>query len=94
MLDKKSLSSVNDTTGEGLTAVLTETKADTKEELQANIDAIKKILEPFDLFKPAYFTDKPEEYSNIGQSVRESSRRLEERVRSARRCLSKTWRST
>ena len=28
MLDKKSLSSVNDTTGEGLTAVLTETKAD------------------------------------------------------------------
>lgn len=63
MLDKKSLSSVNDTTGEGLTAVLTETKADTKEELQANIDAIKKILEPFDLFKPAYFTDKPEEYS-------------------------------
>ena len=30
MLDKKSLSSVNDTTGEGLTAVLTETKADTK----------------------------------------------------------------
>ena len=32
LLDAKSLSSVNDTTGEGLTAVLTETKADTKEE--------------------------------------------------------------
>lgn len=63
LLDKKSLSSVNDTTGVGLTAVLTETKADSKEELQTNIEAIKKILEPFDLFKPAYFTDKPEEYS-------------------------------
>ncbi len=63
LLDKKSLSSVNDTTGEGLTAVLTETKADSKEELQANIDTIKSILEPFELYKPAYFTDKPEEYS-------------------------------
>ena len=63
LLDKKSLSSVNDTTGVGLTAVLTETKADSKEELQTNIEAIKNILEPFDLFKPAYFTDKPEEYS-------------------------------
>lgn len=63
LLDKKSLSSVNDTTGEGLTAVLTETKADTKEELEANIAEIKKILEPFQLYKPAYFTDKPEEYS-------------------------------
>ena len=63
LLDKKSLSSVNDTTGEGLTAVLTETKADSKEELEANIAEIKKILEPFQLYKPAYFTDKPEEYS-------------------------------
>ncbi len=63
LLDKKSLSSVNDTTGEGLTAVLTETKGDSKEELQANIDAIKAILEPFELYQPAYFTDKPEEYS-------------------------------
>ena len=61
LLDKKSLSSVNDTTGEGLTAVLTETKADSKEELEANIAEIKKILEPFQLYKPAYFTDKPEE---------------------------------
>ena len=63
MLDKKSLSSVNDTTGTGLTAVLTETKADTKEQLEANIEEIKKILEPFELYKPAYFTDDPEEYS-------------------------------
>ena len=63
LLDKKSLSAVNDPTGEGLTAVLTETKADTPEELQKNINEIIEILKPFDLFKPAYFTDKPEEYS-------------------------------
>lgn len=63
LLDKKSLSAVNDTTGEGLTAVLTETKADTPEELQKNIDEILEILKPFNLYKPAYFTDKPEEYS-------------------------------
>ncbi len=63
LLDKKSLSSVHDTTGEGLTAVLTETKGNTKEELEANIAKVKQILEPFDLYKPAYFTDKPEEYS-------------------------------
>lgn len=63
LLDKKSLSAVNDPTGEGLTAVLTETKADTPEELQKYIDEILEILKPFNLFKPAYFTDKPEEYS-------------------------------
>ena len=63
MLDKKSLSSVNDTTGEGLTAVLTETKADTKEELERNIAAIEEILKPFKLYIPAKFTDNPAEYS-------------------------------
>ena len=63
LLDKKSLSAVDDRTGTGLTAVLTETKADTKEELEANIDAIKSILEPFKLFSPVHFTDVPEEYS-------------------------------
>ena len=63
MLDKKSLSSVNDTTGEGLTAVLTETKADTKEELLKNIEAINELLKPFKLYVPAVFTDNPAEYS-------------------------------
>lgn len=63
LLDAKSLSSVNDTTGENLTAVLTETKADSKEELQANIATIKKILEKYNLYVPAHFTDIPEEYS-------------------------------
>lgn len=63
LLDKKSLASVNDTTGEGLTAVLTETKADSPEELQAHIEEIKKILAPFATAVPIHFTDKPEEYS-------------------------------
>lgn len=63
MLDKKSLSSVNDTTGEGLTAVLTETKADTKEELDANIAELTRLVERFDLAVPARFTDDPAEYS-------------------------------
>ena len=63
ILDKKSLSSVNDTTGEGLTAVLTETKADTKEQLYANIEKIKELIAPFKLYVPANFTDNPEEYS-------------------------------
>lgn len=63
LLDKKSLSSVNDTTGEGLTAVLTETKADSKDELDANIAEITRLLHPFKLYKPAYFTDSPDEYS-------------------------------
>lgn len=63
MLDKKSLSSVNDTTGEGLTAVLTETKADSKEELEKNIAQINELLKPFKLYVPAVFTDNPAEYS-------------------------------
>ena len=67
LLDKKSLESVNDTTGTGLTAILTETKADTKEELQANIDAILEILKPFKLYVPAKFTDDPAVYSEYWQ---------------------------
>ena len=63
ILDKKSLSSVNDTTGEGLTAVLTETKADTKEQLDKNIAAIMEAIKDFNLYVPARFTDDPEEYS-------------------------------
>ena len=62
MLDSKSLSAVNDTTGENLTAILTETKADSKEELQKNIDEIMDILKPFKLYKPAEFTDDPAVY--------------------------------
>lgn len=62
LLDKKSLSSVNDTTGEGLTALLLETKANSKAELEENIQKVLKVIEPFRLFKKAYFTSDPAEY--------------------------------
>lgn len=62
LFDKKSLESIHDTTGTGLTALLVETKADTKEELQKNIGMITEALKPFKLFKPAEFTDDPAVY--------------------------------
>jgi len=63
LLDKKSLSSVNDTTGEGLTAILTEVKGNSQEELVEHIAEITKLLEHYELAVPVYFTDKEEEYS-------------------------------
>ena len=62
ILDKKSLASVDDNTGEGLTAVLIQTFADSKDELQSNIDKIMAILEPFHLYVPTVFTDDPKVY--------------------------------
>ena len=64
MLDKKSLQSVNDTTGEGLTAILTETKGHTREELVDNIHKIEDILSSFNTFTPVHFTDKESEYAS------------------------------
>ena len=63
LLDKKSLESVNDPTGSGLTAVLTETMADTKEELYNQIKQIEGILSAFKTAVPVKFTDKEEEYA-------------------------------
>lgn len=63
LLDEKSLSSVNDPTGVGLTAVLTETMAVTKEELDRNIQVITDALQEFDTYIPIHFTDDPSEYS-------------------------------
>ena len=63
LLDWKSLASVNDPTGKGLTAILTETKARTKEELAANIREIEQALASFATYIPVHFTDKEEEYS-------------------------------
>ena len=63
LLDEKSLSAVNDITGEGLTAVLTETMADTQEELDQNIKLITENLKQFNTFLPVHFTDNPEEYA-------------------------------
>ncbi len=47
----------------GLTAVLTETKARTPEELNRNIATIENVLNAFRTYIPVHFTDKPEEYS-------------------------------
>ncbi|MBR1475073.1 MAG: FAD-binding oxidoreductase [Muribaculaceae bacterium] len=62
LLDRKSLASVDDPTGENLTAVLVQTFADSQQELDDNIAAINRILEPFQLFVPARFTSDPKEY--------------------------------
>ncbi|MCL1932466.1 MAG: FAD-binding oxidoreductase [Candidatus Azobacteroides sp.] len=63
LLDEKSLQSVNDRAGKGLTAVLTETKAVTHLELEANIACIKATLKDFQTAMPVYFTDKESEYA-------------------------------
>lgn len=62
LLDRKSLASVDDQTGENLTAVLVQTFADSQQELDDNIAAINRILEPYPLFVPARFTSNPAEY--------------------------------
>ena len=61
LLDKKSLASVHDTTGENLTAVLVRTSADTEADLAANVAAMEQVLEKFHLYVPAKFTSDPEE---------------------------------
>ena len=63
MLDKKSLASVNDTTGTGLTALLLDTKAETHDKLKANMKAITDLARGFDLFNPdVEFTEDPAVY--------------------------------
>ena len=75
LLDYKSLSSVNDPVflkykeevgagnETGLTAVLTETKAYTLDELQQNIQVIETCLKQYETHVPVHFTNRPEEYS-------------------------------
>lgn len=57
LLDKKSLASVNDTTGSGLTALLLETKADTAEQLDENIKTTLDIIKRHNPLKEPFFTD-------------------------------------
>lgn len=59
LLDSKSLASVNDDTGVGLTALLVETKADTREELDDNVAKTLDVLKPYKLFKAAEFSSDP-----------------------------------
>lgn len=65
MLDSKSLESVNDPHGPGLTALLLETKADKPEELQSNIDKICATLSEFELLKKPEFSGDPEVTSKM-----------------------------
>lgn len=72
LLDYKSLSSVDDpvylkykqevSDPSGLTAVLTETKARTPEELKTNIETVEQALSAFHTYIPVHFTDDPAEY--------------------------------
>ena len=62
MLDKRSLASVNAGEKPGLTAVLTQTQAQTQEELAENVLSITKALEAFDTYGKVEFTTDPEEY--------------------------------
>jgi len=61
LLDSRSLSSVNDTTGEGLTAVLTQVQARSREELDALIDDVGKVLKDFDTVTGVNFSTDPAE---------------------------------
>lgn len=61
LLDKKSLASVNDPHGPGLTALLLSTEADTEQQLQQQIAATMDALKPFTLAFPAHFSTDPDE---------------------------------
>ena len=61
MLDKRSLASVGAGEVEGLTAVLTQTEAQTQHELAENVKEITAILKGFETYGPVRFTTDPEE---------------------------------
>ncbi|MDE5661546.1 MAG: FAD-binding oxidoreductase, partial [Muribaculaceae bacterium] len=61
LLDRKSLASVHDTTGEGLTALLLQIEAASEDELQRGIEATMDVLKPFRLYKEAHFSTDPAE---------------------------------
>ncbi len=60
LLDSKSLASVNDTTGENLTALLVEVAADNETDLNKKTTQTLDCLSQFRLFKPAAFSSDPE----------------------------------
>ena len=62
MLDKRSLASVNAGEIPGLTAVLTQTEAQTQHELAENVSEIVRVLKEFDTYGDVSFTTDPEEY--------------------------------
>lgn len=62
MLDKRSLASVNAGEIPGLTAVLTQTEAQTQHELAENVSEIMQVLKGFETYGEVSFTTDPEEY--------------------------------
>ena len=60
MLDRRSLASVNDTTGKDLTAVLTQVTAATQNELELKIDAVRDALVNFETQTGINFSQDPE----------------------------------
>lgn len=62
MLDKRSLASVGAGEIAGLTAVLTQTEAQTQHELAENVRQIMDVLKGFDTYGEVSFTTDPEEY--------------------------------
>ena len=62
MLDPKSLESVHDTNGKGLTAILLDTKADTEADLNLNISKIEEAIKGFEIVKNTGFTTDPDIY--------------------------------
>ncbi len=62
LLDSKSLASVGDTTGKGLTAVLMQVKGNSQEELDQRILEVTDKVSEFNLYKPAEFTTDPAIY--------------------------------
>lgn len=67
LLDRKSLASVNDTTGPDLTALLLQTEADSQEQLDKQIALTLEVLKPFKLYKPVHFSTDPEEVAGWWQ---------------------------
>jgi D-lactate dehydrogenase len=72
LLDRLALKSVENQDGiptyikdfpDGVTAILVETKTDSKIQLDKNIAQIIDLIKDIPTVKPIYFTDKPEEYS-------------------------------
>lgn len=62
MLDKRSLASVGAGEIDGLTAVLTQTEAQSQHELADKVKQITDILKDFDTYGEVSFTTDPEEY--------------------------------
>jgi FAD/FMN-containing dehydrogenases len=56
LLDRRSLASVHDETGEGLTAVLTEVQSESEDALAAKVAAVEEALKGFQTFVPVRFT--------------------------------------